>query len=160
MSSGDRKGVVLSIRGSGMEHYKSTSLLWLWLRFDSHTLFPLSSSVSFLLPNPKLNVPIRPEISEQRARVGLLQKNLSSHNSFWLKLMSTLIYETSARHIGINFLRKIMKMCWCNFFIGNRGFSIGIGDVTPGHGLLQAKDELLDNGYVYYNFQTCLSSAP
>ena len=72
MSSGDRKGVVLSIRGSGMEHYKSTSLLW--LRFDSHTLFPLSSSVSFLLPNPKLNVPIRPEISEQRARVGLLQK--------------------------------------------------------------------------------------
>lgn len=36
--------------------------------------FPLSSSVSFLLPNPKLNVPIRPEISEQRARVGLLQK--------------------------------------------------------------------------------------
>ena len=53
-----------------------------------------------------------------------------------------------------------MKMCRCNFFIGNRGFSIGIGDVTPGHGLLQAKDELLDNGYVYYNFQTCLSSAP
>ena len=74
MSNDDTKGIVLSIRGSGMEHYESTSLLWLWLRFDSHTLFPLSSSVSFLLPNPKLNVPIRPEISEQRARVGLLQK--------------------------------------------------------------------------------------
>lgn len=35
----------------------------------------------------------------------------------------------------------------CPFFLSNRGFSIGIGDVTPGHGLLQAKDELLDNGY-------------
>ncbi|XP_015775227.1 PREDICTED: DNA-directed RNA polymerase III subunit RPC1-like [Acropora digitifera] len=35
----------------------------------------------------------------------------------------------------------------CPFFLSNRGFSIGIGDVTPGHGLLQAKDELLRNGY-------------
>lgn len=35
----------------------------------------------------------------------------------------------------------------CPFFLSNRGFSIGIGDVTPGHGLLQAKDELLSNGY-------------
>ena len=30
---------------------------------------------------------------------------------------------------------------------GNRGFSIGIGDVTPGAGLLKAKQDLLDNGY-------------
>lgn len=29
----------------------------------------------------------------------------------------------------------------------NRGFSIGIGDVTPGHGLLKAKQDLLDDGY-------------
>lgn len=29
----------------------------------------------------------------------------------------------------------------------NRGFSIGIGDVTPGQGLLKAKQELLDAGY-------------
>ena len=29
---------------------------------------------------------------------------------------------------------------------GNRGFSIGIGDVSPGQGLLKAKDELLSNG--------------
>ena len=35
----------------------------------------------------------------------------------------------------------------CPFFLSNRGFSIGIGDVTPGHGLLNAKDELLSNGY-------------
>lgn len=29
----------------------------------------------------------------------------------------------------------------------NRGFSIGIGDVTPGQSLLKAKHDLLDDGY-------------
>ncbi|XP_075697917.1 DNA-directed RNA polymerase III subunit RPC1 isoform X1 [Rhinoderma darwinii] len=32
-------------------------------------------------------------------------------------------------------------------FLSNRGFSIGIGDVTPGQGLLKAKQDLLDAGY-------------
>lgn len=32
-------------------------------------------------------------------------------------------------------------------FSANRGFSIGIGDVTPGTGLLKAKQDLLDDGY-------------
>ncbi|XP_049812819.1 DNA-directed RNA polymerase III subunit RPC1 [Schistocerca nitens] len=32
-------------------------------------------------------------------------------------------------------------------FLMNRGFSIGIGDVTPGQGLLRAKHELLQAGY-------------
>lgn len=32
-------------------------------------------------------------------------------------------------------------------FLSNRGFSIGIGDVTPGQGLLKAKHDLLDAGY-------------
>ncbi|XP_041939271.1 DNA-directed RNA polymerase III subunit RPC1 isoform X1 [Alosa sapidissima] len=32
-------------------------------------------------------------------------------------------------------------------YLSNRGFSIGIGDVTPGQGLLNAKQELLDAGY-------------
>nr|XP_009858083.1 LOW QUALITY PROTEIN: DNA-directed RNA polymerase III subunit RPC1-like [Ciona intestinalis] len=35
----------------------------------------------------------------------------------------------------------------CPVFLSNRGFSIGIGDVTPGEGLLQAKHELLTEGY-------------
>nr|CAD7197843.1 unnamed protein product [Timema douglasi] len=34
-----------------------------------------------------------------------------------------------------------------SYFIMHRGFSIGIGDVTPGHGLLKAKHDLLDAGY-------------
>ncbi|XP_059518241.1 DNA-directed RNA polymerase III subunit RPC1 isoform X2 [Myotis daubentonii] len=32
-------------------------------------------------------------------------------------------------------------------YLSNRGFSIGIGDVTPGQGLLKAKNELLNAGY-------------
>ncbi|KAJ1529329.1 hypothetical protein ONE63_006119 [Megalurothrips usitatus] len=32
-------------------------------------------------------------------------------------------------------------------YLMNRGFSIGIGDVTPGHGLLRAKMQLLNAGY-------------
>ena len=35
----------------------------------------------------------------------------------------------------------------CPAFLSNRGFSIGIGDVTPGAGLLKRKNDLLDNGY-------------
>ncbi|XP_058788636.1 DNA-directed RNA polymerase III subunit RPC1 [Phymastichus coffea] len=34
-----------------------------------------------------------------------------------------------------------------SYFLMNRGFSIGIGDVTPGHKLLEAKQELLELGY-------------
>jgi len=30
----------------------------------------------------------------------------------------------------------------------NRGFSIGIGDVTPGHRLTAAKEDLVKNGYL------------
>jgi DNA-directed RNA polymerase III subunit RPC1 len=33
-----------------------------------------------------------------------------------------------------------------SYFLMNRGFSIGIGDVTPGQGLLRAKHELLQAG--------------
>jgi DNA-directed RNA polymerase III subunit RPC1 len=32
------------------------------------------------------------------------------------------------------------------YFAANRGFSIGIGDVTPGLGLIKAKNLLLDDG--------------
>ncbi|XP_071130930.1 DNA-directed RNA polymerase III subunit RPC1-like [Mytilus edulis] len=35
----------------------------------------------------------------------------------------------------------------CPAFLSNRGFSIGIGDVTPGQGLINAKNLLLDDGY-------------
>ena len=34
----------------------------------------------------------------------------------------------------------------CSYFVVNRGFSIGIGDVTPGRGLIRAKNRLLSEG--------------
>lgn len=34
-------------------------------------------------------------------------------------------------------------------YLMNRGFSIGIGDVTPGQGLLKAKMQLLNAGFVF-----------
>ncbi|XP_055932368.1 DNA-directed RNA polymerase III subunit RPC1-like [Argiope bruennichi] len=34
-----------------------------------------------------------------------------------------------------------------SYFLANRGFSIGIGDVTPGYGLLKEKQILLEQGY-------------
>lgn len=33
-----------------------------------------------------------------------------------------------------------------SFLQGNRGFSIGIGDVTPGKGLVKAKNDLVNEG--------------
>lgn len=35
----------------------------------------------------------------------------------------------------------------CSLYLMNRGFSIGIGDVTPSQGLLDAKERLLSDGY-------------
>ncbi|XP_064623865.1 DNA-directed RNA polymerase III subunit RPC1-like [Lineus longissimus] len=42
-------------------------------------------------------------------------------------------------------LSRLAKLCPA--YLSNRGFSIGIGDVTPGIGLLTAKHQLLDEGY-------------
>ena len=38
--------------------------------------------------------------------------------------------------------------CEIFFSLGHRGFSIGIGDVTPGAGLIKAKNNLLEDGYL------------
>lgn len=43
----------------------------------------------------------------------------------------------------------------CPAYLSNRGFSIGIGDVTPGAGLIKAKNALLDNGYTKCNEFIC-----
>ncbi|KAL0272113.1 UNVERIFIED_CONTAM: hypothetical protein PYX00_005208 [Menopon gallinae] len=53
------------------------------------------------------------------------------------------------RDFGENAATKIM---WriariTSWYLMNRGFSIGLGDVTPGAGLLKAKQQLLEAGY-------------
>lgn len=52
--------------------------------------------------------------------------------------------ETSDK-VALNELMHLF-VCFCKCS-ANRGFSIGIGDVTPGQGLLKAKYELLNAGY-------------
>ncbi|KAI8497884.1 DNA-directed RNA polymerase III subunit RPC1 [Branchiostoma belcheri] len=63
----------------------------------------------------------------------------SKNNIFYILLRD---YGEEAAATAMSRLARI-----CPFFLSNRGFSIGIGDVTPGDGLLSAKKNLLDTGY-------------
>ncbi|CAH1249658.1 POLR2A [Branchiostoma lanceolatum] len=63
----------------------------------------------------------------------------SKNNIFYILLRD---YGEEAAATAMSRLARI-----CPFFLSNRGFSIGIGDVTPGEGLLTAKKNLLDTGY-------------
>ncbi|XP_070543488.1 DNA-directed RNA polymerase III subunit RPC1-like [Ptychodera flava] len=63
----------------------------------------------------------------------------SKNNIFYILLRD---YGEEVAATAMGRLAKI-----CPFFLSNRGFSIGIGDVTPGQGLIKAKMELLHAGY-------------
>jgi len=60
------------------------------------------------------------------------------------------VFYQILRHFGEQYaadaLSRLARLCPA--FLSHRGFSIGIGDVTPGLGLLLAKEKLLQNGYV------------
>lgn len=58
------------------------------------------------------------------------------------------IFYQILRHYGEKHAAEAMSRLAriCPAFLSHRGFSIGIGDVTPGEGLLRAKQKLLDNG--------------
>ncbi|XP_072037718.1 LOW QUALITY PROTEIN: DNA-directed RNA polymerase III subunit RPC1-like [Amphiura filiformis] len=47
--------------------------------------------------------------------------------------------------VAADAMSRLAKIC--PFFLSNHGFSIGIGDVTPGQGLIRSKMKLLDAGY-------------
>ncbi|XP_067928267.1 DNA-directed RNA polymerase III subunit RPC1-like [Watersipora subatra] len=59
------------------------------------------------------------------------------------------IFYQILRHFGekqaADAMARLARLCPA--YLTNRGFSIGIGDVTPGLGLLHAKENLLTNGY-------------
>lgn len=40
-----------------------------------------------------------------------------------------------------------------SYYLMNRGFSIGIGDVTPGQSLINTKQRLLNDGYAFCNLK-------
>ena len=58
------------------------------------------------------------------------------------------IFYQILRHFGekeaADALSRLARLCPA--YLSHRGFSIGIGDVTPGAGLLRAKEKLLDGG--------------
>lgn len=63
-----------------------------------------------------------------------------SKNTIFYVIMRDFGQEESA-----TVLSRLARLCPA--YLTNRGFSIGIGDVTPGAGLIKAKNELLENGY-------------
>lgn len=74
---------------------------------------------------------------------GMLDKALLGSGS------KTNIFYVLLRDYGEDFaLEAMWRLARVSpVFLTNRGFSIGIGDVTPSQGLLQDKKKLLDNGY-------------
>ena len=62
----------------------------------------------------------------------------SKNNIFYI-LLKDFGEEAAAAALG-----RLAKLT--STYLMNRGFSIGIGDVTPGSGLLRAKKNLLDKG--------------
>lgn len=60
------------------------------------------------------------------------------------------IFYQILRHFGEKHAADAMSRLarLCPAFLSHRGFSIGIGDVTPGEGLLRAKESLLSDGYL------------
>ncbi|XP_064601918.1 DNA-directed RNA polymerase III subunit RPC1-like [Liolophura sinensis] len=63
----------------------------------------------------------------------------SKNNIFYVILRD---YGEEAAAAALSRLARL-----CPAFLSNHGFSIGIGDVTPGIGLIKAKNNLLDDGY-------------
>ena len=74
---------------------------------------------------------------------GALDKGVlgsgSKNNIFYLLL------RDFGEKYAANAMLRLARIA--SFFLMNRGFSIGIGDVTPGSKLLSSKKELLTNGY-------------
>lgn len=60
------------------------------------------------------------------------------------------IFYQILRHFGEKYAADAMVRLarLCPAYLSHRGFSIGIGDVTPGAGLLRAKEKLLNSGLV------------
>ncbi|XP_037084098.1 LOW QUALITY PROTEIN: DNA-directed RNA polymerase III subunit RPC1-like [Pollicipes pollicipes] len=74
---------------------------------------------------------------------GALDKSVlgsgSKNNIFYV------LYRDYGSEIAADCMWRVSRIT--SYFLMNRGFSIGIGDVTPGTGLLKAKQLLLNEGY-------------
>lgn len=75
---------------------------------------------------------------------GALDKSLLGSGS--KKNLFYVILKDYGRTHAADVMWRVARLS--TLFLMNRGFSIGIGDVMPGSGLLTRKQELLDDGYV------------
>ncbi|CAD5229444.1 unnamed protein product [Bursaphelenchus okinawaensis] len=82
-------------------------------------------------------------IKNNQLLLGMLDKALLGSGS------KTNIFYVLLRDFGENFAIEAMwRLARISpVFLSNRGFSIGIGDVTPSAGLLREKKKLLETGY-------------
>ncbi|XP_071808638.1 DNA-directed RNA polymerase III subunit RPC1-like isoform X1 [Asterias amurensis] len=82
-------------------------------------------------------------IHNSQLMCGAMDKSVlgsgSKNNIFYILLRD---YGES---YAANAMSRLARLC--PYFLSNRGFSIGIGDVTPGAGLVSAKMDLLKAGY-------------
>lgn len=82
-------------------------------------------------------------IRNSQLLAGALDKSVlgsgSKQNIFYT------LYRDWGEDIATTAMWRLGRLASC--FLMNRGFSIGIGDVTPSDGLLKSKQKLLDNGY-------------
>ena len=112
-----------------------------------------------LLPNERSFGVNRPRSSYRRLLGSLPNLTLLCLNAskridslFYIgSLLTMALYDFILNgNVGIEKISHLFVFS-CHL-LGNRGFSIGIGDVTPGQGLLRAKDQLLSNGYETVHF--------
>lgn len=82
-------------------------------------------------------------ICNSQLLAGALDKNTlgsgSKNNIFYILL------RDYGEQVAADAMWRLARIC--PVYLSNRGFSIGIGDVTPGEGLLIAKQQLLSEGY-------------
>uniref|UniRef100_A0A8C2EG25 DNA-directed RNA polymerase subunit n=1 Tax=Cyprinus carpio TaxID=7962 RepID=A0A8C2EG25_CYPCA len=91
---------------------------------------------------------------DERIKISLPPPAILKPIRLWTgkQIFSLILKPSRSCPVKANLRTKGKQYCGkgedlCHNDSSNRGFSIGIGDVTPGQGLLKAKQELLDAGY-------------
>ncbi|CAB1343971.1 unnamed protein product [Coregonus sp. 'balchen'] len=86
-----------------------------------------------LILKPSKACPVKANLRTKGKQYSGKGEDLCSNDSYWGQLEAA------------NAMSRLARLA--PTYLSNRGFSIGIGDVTPGQGLLKAKQDLLDGGY-------------
>ena len=148
------RGVGFFLGGGGGGRGGTLRLLFLDSKFKVNCPYiPFLTRGFKLLPNERSFGVNRPRSSYRRLLGSLPNLTLLCLNAskridslFCIgSLLTMALYDFILNgNVGIEKINHLFVFS-CHL-LGNRGFSIGIGDVTPGQGLLRAKDQLLSNG--------------